>query len=156
MSLSVSNAAAPLSTPVEEAKALVRRYLEEIVPSADVELLDEVFATGLVAHLGERSASGIQVMRDYVDACHSAFPDVRYSIEDEIAEGDRIAVRWRWEATHHGAFQGIAPTGRRVSQTGTTVFRVSSGKIAEVWSQADFIGLMEQLGATLRLPGKNT
>ncbi len=155
MSVSVSNAAALASTPVEDAKALVRRYLEEIVPSGDVELLDEVFATGLVAYLGERSASGIQVMRDYVAAFHSAFPDVRYSIEDEIAEGDRIAARWRWEATHRGAFQGIAPTGRQVSQTGTTVFPVSSGKIVEVWPQADFMGLMEQLGATLRLPGKD-
>ncbi len=136
-----------------EGKVLVRRYLEEIAPNGEIARLDVVFAADLVAHLGGRSATGIQLMRDYVATFHSAFPDVTYVIEDEVSEGDRVVARWRWEGTHLGAFQGIAPTGRRVSQTGTTVFRISAGKIAEVWPQADFMGLMQQLGASLRLPG---
>ncbi len=142
------------SVDPEEGRALVRTYLEEIAPNGEIVRLDEVFAADLVAHLGGRSATGIQIMRDYVAAFHSAFPDVTYAIEDEVSEGDRVVARWRWEGTHLGAFQGIAPTSRRVSQTGTTVFRISAGKIAEVWPQADFMGLMQQLGASLRLPGE--
>ncbi len=154
MTQSVTNAGGRLVSSSSEGKALVRRYLEELVPSGAIHLLDEVFSADLVAHLGEHSVRGIRVMRDYVTAFHAAFPDVRYSIEDEIAEDDRIAVRWRWEGTHRGQFQGIAPTGRRVSQTGTTVFRTSGGRIVEAWPQADFMGLMGQLGATVQLPGR--
>ncbi len=155
MTQSVSNIGGRSEEDAWEGKALVRRYLQEIAPSGAIHRLDEVFSPDLVAHLGERSVTGIRVMRDYVAAFHSAFPDVRYGIEDEIAEGDRVAVRWRWEGTHRGPFQGIAATGRRVTQTGTTVFRISGGRIIEAWPQADFIGLMGQLGATLRLPGQD-
>lgn len=152
MTQSVSDAGGRSRVDAIKDKVLVRRYLQEIAPAGAIDLLDEVFSPELVAHVGGGSVTGIQVMRDYVSAFHSAFPDVRAIIEDEIAEGDRVAVRWRWEGTHRGHFQGIAPTGKRVSQTGTTVFRISVGRIAEVWPQADFVGLMGRLGATLRLP----
>lgn len=154
MTQSVSNVGECLGSS-SQGKVLIRRYLQEIVPSGATHLLDEVFSSDLVAHLGEHSVTGIQVMRDYITTFHSAFPDVRYSIEDEIADGDRVAVRWRWEGTHLGSFQGIAPTGSKVSQTGTTVFRIAGGRITEAWPQADFIGLMRQLGATVLLPGQD-
>jgi steroid delta-isomerase-like uncharacterized protein len=135
----------------EATKALARRYLQEHA-TGNLALLEALFAPTLVSHVADRELRGLEPMRAYVHAFRTAFPDGRFVIEDEIAEGDRVAVRWTMAGTHQGPFQGIAPTGRRVTQTGTTIFRVREGRITEVWPQADFLGLLQQLGATLQLP----
>lgn len=136
----------------QENKALVRRYLIDVTATGNMDLLQEIFAPDFVAHLPNGDLPGLEPLRAYLTAFRAAFPDARYAIEEEITEGENVAARWRWEGTHDGPFHGIAPTGRRVSQTGTTVFRVSGSKIVEAWPQADFLGLMQQLGATLQIP----
>jgi len=77
---------------------------------------------------------------------HMAFPDVRLTIEDMVAEGDKVAVRWAWSGTHRGEYMGIAPTGKEVTYTGITIHRITGGKIVESWDEVDNLGLMQQLG----------
>jgi predicted ester cyclase len=77
----------------------------------------------------------------------SAFPDLRYTIENIIADGDMVAERMRFEGTHRGDFQGLPPTGMRVSFTGMQISRMSGGKIVELWGEFDALGMMQQLGA---------
>ena len=77
----------------------------------------------------------------------SAFPDLEYTIEDRVAERDKVVVRWTATGTHHGAFLGLEPTGRSMHITGTDIFRVREGRVAEAWVVSDFFGLFVQLGA---------
>ena len=76
----------------------------------------------------------------------SGFPDLRLTTEDMVAEGDKVAIRNTWRGTHHGTFQGLPPTGKHVTFTGTDVFHVVGGKIVEQWADLDALGLMQQLG----------
>ena len=82
----------------------------------------------------------------------AAFPDLQYTLHDEVAEGDIIAVRWTATGTHKGELNGIAPTGRRFQVTGTTTACLRNGKFIESWSNWDALGLMEQLGLPLSQP----
>jgi predicted ester cyclase len=141
---------------IQENKALVRRYLIDVTATGNMDLPQEIFAPDFVAHLPNGDLPGLEPLRAYLTAFRAVFPDARYAIEEEIVEGENVAARWRWEGTHDGPFQEIAPTGKRVSQTGTTLFRVSGSKIVEAWPQADFLGLMQQIGATLQAPNRDT
>jgi steroid delta-isomerase-like uncharacterized protein len=77
----------------------------------------------------------------------AAFPDTRMTIEDEIAEGDKVVIRWTIRGTHKGEYMGIAPTGKEVTVTGISVYRIERGKIVEDWSNNDMLGMLQQLGA---------
>jgi predicted ester cyclase len=83
----------------------------------------------------------------------AAFPDIHETIEDMLAEGDRVVTRSTWRGTHQGAFLGIAPTGKQVSVTGIDISRVASGKFVEHWQAADNLGLLQQLGV-IPVPGQ--
>jgi predicted ester cyclase len=76
----------------------------------------------------------------------SAFPDYQSTVEDQVAEGDKVVTRFSSQGTHQGEFLGIAPTGNRVRVTGIDIDRVEEGKIVEHWSEADLLGMMTQLG----------
>ena len=76
-----------------------------------------------------------------------AFPDIEFAVEDELAEGDRVAMRWSAKGTHRGELMGIPPTGNRVETTGMLIYRVSGGKSAEAWVSGDDLGIMQQIGA---------
>jgi deazaflavin-dependent oxidoreductase (nitroreductase family)/steroid delta-isomerase-like uncharacterized protein len=130
----------------EDNKALVRRFYEEGVHNPA--LFDELLAPTYVLHLpGSPPIAGIehakQLMIDYT----SGFPDLQLTTEDMVAEGDKVAIRNTWRGTHHGAFQGLPPTGKYVAFTGSDFFRFVGGKIAEQWADLDALGLMQQLGA---------
>ena len=78
---------------------------------------------------------------------HAAFPDWRHTIEDMIAEGDKVVSRGTFRATHKGEYQGIAATGKEVVDTWIIIHRIAGGKIVEVWEESDELGLLRQLGA---------
>jgi len=122
---------------VEENKALVRREQEE-----------------LWSHIGNLDAAEELFVPDHAEAAkqeaadfRQGFPDVVSTIEDLIAEGDKVVARWRARATHQGEYMGIPPTGNRVEFTGISVYRIEAGKIAESWNVEDELGLMRQIGA---------
>jgi predicted ester cyclase len=130
----------------EDNKALVRRFYEESVHNPA--LFDELLAPTYVLHLpGSPPIVGIEQAKQLMAAYTSAFPDLQLITEDMVAEGDRVAIRNTWHGTHHGVFQGIAPTGKRVTFTGSDIFRILGSRIAEQWADLDALGLMQQLGA---------
>jgi steroid delta-isomerase-like uncharacterized protein len=107
----------------------------------------ELYATDAVIHGYAGLEPGLENIRRFYEAIWSAFPDCRVDIEDSFSHEDRVACRYVLRGTHLGAFQGIPPTGRRVEVPGITILRYVDGKVVERWSQADFAGLLQQLGA---------
>jgi predicted ester cyclase len=125
------------SVSLEENKALVRREQEELWNhTGNLDAAEELFAS-------EQAEAAKQEAADF----RLGFPDVVSTIEDLIAEGDKVAARWRARATHQGEYAGIPPTGKEVEFTGISVYRIEEGKIAESWTVEDELGLMRQIGA---------
>jgi len=91
-----------------------------------------------------------QVFKEFV----AAFPDFQLTVEDMIAEGDKVASRLTLRATHRGEFQGVPATGKQVTQTGIDIVRIAGGKVVERWSEFDNLGLLQQLGAVPQ-PGQS-
>lgn len=131
---------------VENNKAIVRRFYHELVNHGRLELADDLMSSEYVEY-GNPSNSGIDGFKEFVTRLSGAFPDLRVSIEDLIAEGDKVVARVMVYATHRGTFMGsIAPTGTKVSFSGIDIFRIADGKILGRWNQRDLLGLMTQLG----------
>ena len=131
----------------EANKAIVRRYFEEVWNKRDQAVIDEIAASGYVDHdpcnPGIRGPAGLRLL---AEKYQSAFPDLHFTIEDQIAEGDRVATRVTWRGTHKGTLEGIAPTGKAVSGTALLISRISGEKLQEDWVNWDALGLMQQLG----------
>jgi steroid delta-isomerase-like uncharacterized protein len=132
----------------EENKATFRRYVEEVGNEGNLDLADDVFDRYL-AHQPDGSVleRGPEDVKRFMGEFRSAFPDFHSTIEDQIAEGDKVVTRWRMRGTHRGEFRGIAPTGKELDITGIGIFRFSDGKVVESWDNFDQLGMMRQLGA---------
>ena len=129
----------------EDNKTLVRRFYGESVHNPA--LLDVLLAPSYILHFpGSPPIAGIDQAKQLMVAYTSAFPDLQLTTEDLVAEGDKVAIRNTWRGAHEGVFQGIPPTGKHVTFTGTDIFRFVGGKIAEQWADLDALGLMQQLG----------
>ena len=101
-----------------------------------------------LGHVNGQTIPSREVGKGFVAALLSAFPDIHYSIEDALQADDHAAVRWSATATHTGNFFGLAPTQKKVSMIGMTIFRVENGQVTELWDVWDEAGLMKQLGAS--------
>jgi steroid delta-isomerase-like uncharacterized protein len=133
-------------------KALVRRWLDELWDQGDYAVANELLVPDFRRHSAEYPANDPAAYAAIVKSCHDAFPDTRISLVDElIADGDRVFVRWRWTGTHRAAFRGIAATGRAIDVLGEDVIRIQDGRITDVWPLFDPLRLMLQLGAIERL-----
>ena len=132
----------------EENKAIFRRYVEEVSNEGNLDLVDEIFAR-YVSHQpdGHTEERGPEDVKRFIGEFHQAFPDFHSTIEDQIAEGDKVATRWTIRGTHQGEFRGIAPTGKQITVTGIGIFRFSEGKVVESWDNFDQLGMMQQLAA---------
>lgn len=133
----------------EQNKALVRRGVENVWNGRNVDVIDEVVASDFIIHATspDKEIHGREGVRQQFAGLRAAFPDLHFTIEDHIAEGDRVVTRWTAQGTHHGEFQGIPPTGRQVKLTGIDIDRVAAGKVVECWMNMDELGLLQQLGA---------
>ncbi len=136
----------------EANKALCRRLFEEIWNRRNLAIIDECYASNFTEHTssGPDFGAGPQAASKLVQFYQSAFPDTRMTIDDMVAEGDRVAVRWTARGTHEGELNGVPPSHNRVTVTGCTVLRVANGKIAEAWQNFDALGMMQQVGALPR------
>ena len=131
----------------EENKAIARRAYE-IFSSGNLEALQEVIAPDLVDHnAAPGQAPGIEGTRQVLGMLRAAFPDLRLTPEDLIAEGDRVVARLMVTGTHQGEFQGLPPTGKQVTMSGIEIVRLAGGKAVERWGEFDILGLLQQLGA---------
>jgi steroid delta-isomerase-like uncharacterized protein len=99
------------------------------------------------------AAPGREGVKQYVTLFRTAFPDLRATVDDVIAEGDRVVTRWTSRGTHQGELMGIPASGKRVTFSGITINRVSGGKVVEDRTNFDQLGLMQQLGA-IPAPGQ--
>ena len=132
----------------EHNKMLVRRAIEEVWNKGNLTAIEEFVARDFVIHVSTPGSDihGPEGARRFVAALREAFPDIHFTIEDQIAEGDRVVTRWTARATHTGTFQGMPPTGRQVRMAATDIDRIADGKVVECWSQMDDLSLMQQLG----------
>lgn len=132
----------------EHNKAIPRRVFEEVFNKENLSLVDELFATNFVQHVSVGGTQGImdrEGFKQSVIMLRNAFHS-RVTIEDEIAEGDKVVIRWTAYGTHTGQYLGIPATGRSVTYTGIGIARIADGKIVELWVNVDQLGLMQQLG----------
>ena len=130
---------------------VVRNFWSDVLEphGGYIEGLEEVWADDLVWH-GPYALGTIRGKQDYeqlVRMFEGAFPDVKITPEAIFSEGDLVTTRYTWTGTHTGEFLGIAPTGRRVTVSGISIYRVANGKIVEEWFQQDYLGVLQQLGA---------
>ena len=136
---------------LEENRALIHRWFEEVWNKGRADAIDEMFADDGIAHgLADESGSplrGPAAFREYHQKFRNAFPDVVVTVEDTIAEGDRVAARCTVRGKHAGDSLGFAATHRPMEITGISIVRVRDGKIIEGWNNFDFMRMMQQLGA---------
>jgi steroid delta-isomerase-like uncharacterized protein len=141
---------------VEENKALVRRFIDA-VNHDNLAVFDELFAPDFVPRdTVVPIPPGPAGIRQLFAAVRRAFPDLHETLDDVLAEGDKVMARWTVRATHRGAFAGIPPTGKPVVWRGMFVLRVVDGTFREVWQVHDQLGLLQQLGATVMPPEPGT
>jgi steroid delta-isomerase-like uncharacterized protein len=128
-------------------KHLADRVWEEIWHQGNLERIDELFATDFVRHdPGGREIHGPEQNRQFIKSLRAAFPDLRFTVLDQVAEADKVAVRYCFHGTHLGDFQGMAATRKQVAYSGILIYRIADNKISEQWTEIDLLGLLRQLG----------
>lgn len=127
-------------------KELVHTTFQEIWNGRNLDIIKERLSRDYVGH-SVREIQGPQGAKGFAAAILDAFPDYRYTVEDEICEGDKVVHRWIAKGTHEGEFQGLPPSGKQVTISGISVYRVANGKLVEGWTTADMLGLLQQIGA---------
>ena len=131
----------------EQNKKLARQVFEEIQSKGNMALIDQIVADDYVGHTPPSDIHGPEGAKQFDRMLRGAFPDIQVTVEDQVAEGDRVATRWVCRGTHEGEFQGIPPTGRTVTMNGMTIFRIANGKLVEGWNRPDLLGMLQQIGA---------
>ena len=132
----------------QQNKTLARRWFDDLFSRGDLDAANEILSADFIDHLPREEERGLEELKHYVTMYRSAFPDTQDTVEEVVAEGDKMVVRWTSRGTHQGEFIGVAPTGRQVTFTGMRLFRIAENKIVESWVNIDERGLQEQLSAT--------
>ena len=130
---------------IEDNLTIVRRWFQDFWGKGNLGVADEILAPDYIGH-GD-PPNRIEEEKQQVTALRAAFTEGQVTIEDQIAAGDKVVTRWSSRGIHRGEFQGIPPTGKQVTVTGILIQRIAGGKIVEAWGEADFRGVMKQLGA---------
>ena len=130
----------------EDNKALAQRSWE-IVSQRNADLIEEFYSPDLVWHEPDQDIQGLEEAKQYIGMYKTAFSDLRATVEDVIAEGDKAVTRWTIRGTHQGEIEEFGPpTGRQVEFKGITIHRIEDGKIVEDWDSYDNLSIMQQLG----------
>jgi steroid delta-isomerase-like uncharacterized protein len=145
LALLISISSAAKTNPLEANKAIARRLFEVALNHGNWDVYNEIHSQDFVAHAGKRSEGLAGDLQD-AKGWRQAFPDGQYTIEQVIAEGDRVVVQFTGRGTNTGTGNGLPATGKHVEVTGVTIFRIANGKIVEEWSEYDMLGLLRQLG----------
>jgi len=125
-------------------KAVVRRLFEECLNRHNPDLYPE-FYSDVVYRAPAMGELRNEEHRHFLLSLFAGFPDVQWTIEDQVAEGDRVVTRWTSTGTHTGTFMGISPTSRQLRISGICIDRIADGKIVEEWEEWDTLGMMQQL-----------
>lgn len=139
-------------TPSEKANIVIVRKFFEVGPSkGDLAAADAILHPEFSLHTPlPTPGPGIEAMNNVITTCRAAFHGLQVTVDDIMAEGDKVTARFTARGIHKGEFMGLPPTGKAIIMTGIEIFRIKEGKIAELWGEANLMGLMQQLGI---LPG---
>jgi steroid delta-isomerase-like uncharacterized protein len=130
----------------EENKAIAQRSWE-LASQHNPDALEEVYAADLVWHEPDQEVHGLEEAKHYYSTYLSAFPDLSFTVEDVLADGDKVVTRWTGRGTHQGEIEEFGPpTGKQIEIKGITIHRFEEGKIVEEWERYDILGLLQQLG----------
>jgi len=136
-----------VSLELERNKALVRRFIDEVFLNGDFGAVDEMLTDDFTPNTWGSVGQGRDGLKEAITRVSAGLSDVRMTIEDVVAEGDRVAVRLTSSATQTGEFMGLPPSGKRYEIGEIHIFRIRDDRVSEHWHQADFMGMMKQLGA---------
>ena len=133
----------------EENKAIVRRVNDEVWSEGHLDVIDELIADDFVATVvgAPEQIRGPQGFREFVVMYRTAFPDLRITVDEQVAEGETIVTRWTATGTNEGELMGIPATGKQATTAGININRISGGKLVEGWGLFDQLGLLQQIGA---------
>ena len=131
----------------QENSALIRRWFDEVWNHGRIDAIDEMASPDVIGHGQAQHDTdvGLEEFRRFAKDLLRAFPDMQVTIDQIIEQGDKVVARWTATMTHKGDFLGFAPTGRKATVTGTSIQRMSGGKIVEGWDNWDQLGLMQKL-----------
>jgi steroid delta-isomerase-like uncharacterized protein len=136
-------------------RELVHRYMsadaKEVAKSVAASGRDEYHAPEFKFHFAGKDTNLEQYMQ-VMGTIVSAFPDAKYSSDDIIGEGDKVVSRYHFTGTHKGTYQGVPASGKKVNLEGIAIFRLSNGKLVEMWAVNDSLGMMQQIGAIPAAP----
>jgi steroid delta-isomerase-like uncharacterized protein len=130
-------------TTRDQNKKNVRTLYEECMNPGNWALLEQLIAPDYAGPQGEK---GPNAFKSVIMGLKSAFPDIHYTVEDIVAEGDSVAIRWHWSGTHRAPFRGFAPTQKSFTNTGAAIFHLRDGKIVASTIETDRLGFLQQLG----------
>jgi len=132
----------------QENKNIARRFIQ-VWGDGDLDIIEELAAPSLSVQypIMPQVVQGSKAFRKVMENFRSAFPDSELKIEEEIAEGDKVVIRWSFSGTHQGILLHFPPTGKRVKWTGITIYRIADGKIMEEKGEEDFLGFLRQIGS---------
>ncbi len=135
------------NSTLEANKALVRRNFEVIWTQCNLEVADEIIDPHYVGHIAALpdTVRGVETFKQVVMLYHLSAPDIRFEIQDQLAEGDKVATRWIAHGTHQGEFMGIAPSGQRMSVTGMSFHRIENDRIQESWDDWDALSMLRNM-----------
>jgi steroid delta-isomerase-like uncharacterized protein len=135
------------SSPENENIAIVRKFFEVGPSKGDLAAADAILAPEFSLHTPlPTPGPGIEAMNNVIITCRAAFHGLHVTIDDIMADGDKVTARFTARGIHKGEFMGLPPTGKAITMTGIEIFRVKEGKIAELWGEVNLMGLMQQLG----------
>jgi len=136
----------------EQERDLGRRWFDEVWNKGRREVVAEMLTPESVLHESGADTVGADGFYPFFDRFRAAFSGIRVNVEDTIAQGDKISVRWSFTGKHTGDGLGVAPSGITVHLTGISIFRVADNKLVEAWQNWDMLGMMEQIGGQRRAP----
>jgi steroid delta-isomerase-like uncharacterized protein len=143
-------------TPLDNTQ-IVLRFIEECWNAGRTDMVVQNLASNVRIHdpVFPNLTVGANNMRQHIEACRRGFPDIKFQIEDTISERNEVVVHWTARGTHEGDFLGMQPTYRPAVVTGTSIYRLNSGKIVEQWAHWNLMTMMEQLGAQQGQPARH-
>lgn len=130
-----------------ENQVIAHRILDEVFSRGNLSTMRELFSSDITIHDPDKELRGLEQVEQGITRLRTAFPDLYYAVEDMIAEGDKVVVRFTGRGTHQGEFRGVSPTGKAMTYTGIVILRLVEGRLVDYWAVSDALGIFQQLGA---------
>jgi steroid delta-isomerase-like uncharacterized protein len=134
------------ATSIERNKELLRIAVEEVWNKGNFDNMKEMVSDDFVIHFPREEIRGVENIKQFYTGLRKAFPDITFTIVDQVAEENKVVTHWTATGTHKGEFKGIPATGRKVKFSAIDIDKLSNGKFVECWTNMDELGLMQQLG----------